>query len=380
MCGNLGPLPSVSDLTGGTDLTLSGTLEEARVKAFGERFLSALNEAAVIAMISLGHRTGLFDALSRTGSVTTHGLAAASGLQERYVREWLHALTVAKVVEIDEEGRFLLPPEHAAVLTRDGRENLAVFAQYLPLLGGVEDSIVDCFREGGGVPYERFGRFHQVMGEDSGQTVLAGLHEHILPLIPGAEAGLSRGIRVADFGCGRGLALIDLASRYPESEFTGFELSSHAVAFAEERVREQGVENVRFVEKDLSDFDETAEEEAYDLVFTFDAVHDQAKPAALLRGIARTLRTGGVYLMQDIHASTDVRGNMDHPMGPFLYSISVMHCMTVSLAQGGMGLGTMWGREQALTMLRDAGFGDVEIHRLDHDPQNDYYLIRKKVA
>jgi hypothetical protein len=105
-------------------------------------------------------------------------------------------------------------------------------------------------------------------------------------------------------------------------------------------------------------------------------VHDQAKPARLLRGIARTLETDGVYLMQDIHASSDVRGNFDHPVGPFLYTVSLMHCMTVSLAQGGDGLGTMWGRETARSMLREAGFGEVQIHQLAHDFQNDYYVVR----
>lgn len=378
MCGNIGPLPSISDVKERTSSL--DALDEARIGAFGERFLSALNEAATMTMISLGHRTGLFDSLSQSGPTTSQGLATASGLNERYVREWLHALTVAGVVEVDSKGRFHLPPEHAAVLTRDGRENLAVFAQYLPLLGGVEDDVVACFREGGGVPYERFNRFHQVMAEDSGQTVLAGLHDHILPLVPGIQERLIQGIRVADFGCGRGLALMELAEYYPDSDFTGFDLSADAVAFANGLAKDRKLGNVRFVRRDLSDFDRTADENAYDLVFTFDAVHDQAHPDALLRGIARTLRPEGFYLMQDIHASTDVRGNMDHPLGPFLYSISVMHCMTVSLAQGGMGLGTMWGREKALGMLEAAGFGEVKIHRLDHDPQNDYYVIKMKAA
>lgn len=134
--------------------------------------------------------------------------------------------------------------------------------------------------------------------------------------------------------------------------------------------------NVRFEVRDLTDFDETAELSKYDLVTTFDAVHDQAKPARLLRGIARTLKPDGVYLMQDIHASSDVAGNRDHPLGPFLYTVSLMHCMTVSLAQGGDGLGTMWGRERALRMLREAGFGEVSIHQLPHDFMNDYYVVQ----
>lgn len=119
-----------------------------------------------------------------------------------------------------------------------------------------------------------------------------------------------------------------------------------------------------------------AEPEAFDLVTTFDAVHDQPKPMALLRGIRRTLRAGGVYLMQDIAGHTDVDGNRDHPLGTFLYAISTFHCMTVSLAQGGDGLGTLWGEELAGQMLREAGFGSVEVHHLPHDPRNAYTVVR----
>ncbi|HEX7049935.1 MAG TPA: class I SAM-dependent methyltransferase [Longimicrobiales bacterium] len=350
--------------------------DAARAEAFGERMVGAFNEAAVLFMISIGHRLGLFDALAERGAVTSDALAEATGLQERYVREWLSALAVGRVIELDDAGRFRLPPEHAALLTRSAPENLAVVAQYFAVLGGVEDELVRCFREGGGVPYERYNRFHEVMAEDSGQTVLAALHDRILPLVPGLTDRLAAGIRVADLGCGRGRALLDLAARYPASAFVGMDLSAEAIAWARAQAEAAGLGNVTFEARDLSDFDETAEPAAFDLVTTFDAVHDQARPAALLRGIARTLRPDGVYLMQDIRASSDLRGNLDHPLGALLYTISCMHCMTVSLAQGGEGLGTMWGRERAQAMLREAGFTDVVVHQLEHDIMNDYYVAR----
>lgn len=233
-----------------------------------------------------------------------------------------------------------------------------------------------CFREGGGVPYERYGRFHEVMAEDSAQTVLAVLHSHILPLVPGLTERLARGIDVLDLGCGRGLALLDLAARYPESRLTGYDLSAEAIGFARDEARARGLANVRFEPRDLSDFDVAAEPEAFDFVTTFDAIHDQARPAAVLRGIARTLRPDGVYLMQDIRASSHVHENLEHPLGTFLYTVSCAHCMTVSLAQGGEGLGTMWGRQKAGELLRAAGFTRIEIHELPHDLQNDYYVIR----
>ena len=127
----------------------------------------------------------------------------------------------------------------------------------------------------------------------------------------------------------------------------------------------------------MTRFDQDSVSEQFDLITTFDAVHDQAKPLALLKGIASALKPDGVYLMQDIHGSSHVHNNTDHPIGPLLYTISCMHCMTVSLAQGGDGLGAMWGQEKARELLTEAGFSDIKIHQLDHDFQNDYYVIQK---
>ena len=310
--------------------------------------------------------------------LTSAALAQRAGLVERYVREWLGALVVARVVEFDPEGEtYQLPPEHAALLTDRGAANLAVFAQYIPLLGTVEDEIVRCFHEGGGVPYARYGRFHEVMAEDSGQTVLPALFDHILPLAPGLTGRLESGIAVLDVGCGRGRALMLMAERYPKSRFTGYDLSADAVAWARERARQLGLDNVSFEARDLTDFDRSAEAAAFDFVTTFDAVHDQARPLSVLQGIFRTLRPGGVYLMQDIHASSHVNHNCEHPLGTLLYTISCMHCMSVSLAQGGEGLGAMWGREQAEELLRRSGFRSISVHQLAHDVQNDYYVMRK---
>lgn len=346
-----------------------------KAEAFADRLLGALNDSALCLMISVGHRTGLLDAMGGEDPATSREIADLSGLEERYVREWLGAVTTAGVVETDGEGRFWLPPEHAAFLTRDATpDNMAVFAQYVAVLGDVEDEIVECFRSGGGVGYERYPRFHEVMAEDSAQTVLSSLEDHILPLVPGLPEGLESGIRVLDAGCGRGRALRRMAERYPESEFVGLDLSEEAIGVARRDADERGLSNVEFRVRDLSDFGESAEPAAFDFVTTFDAVHDQARPLSLLRGIRRTLRDGGRYLMQDIRADSEVAGNLDHPIGPFLYTISCMHCMPVSLAQGGDGLGAMWGRQTALDYLERAGFSDVEIHHLDHDFQNSYYV------
>jgi SAM-dependent methyltransferase len=357
---------------------MTTTFDSERAEAFAGRMLDMLNGGALMVMASVGHRTGLFDSLAELDGPTSHELADAAGLDERYVREWLGAMTSGRVVELDPEtGRYALPPEHAAWLTRAAApDNLAVTAQWIPTLSAVEDDIVACFRDGGGVPYERFHRFHDVMAEESAQTVLSVLFSHILPLVPGMADALEHGASVLDLGCGRGRALVLLAERYPASAFVGYDLSADAIAFARRLADESGLGNVSFEQRDLSTFDVDAEPASFDYVVTFDAVHDQAKPLAMLKGIRRALRDQGTYLMQDIQGSSHHHENLDHPGGPLMYTISTMHCMTVSLAQGGDGLGAMWGEERARELLAEAGFSSVDVHLLEHDPFNAYFVVR----
>ena len=353
-------------------------LDQAKAAAFEGRLVEALNAGALSLMVSVGHRTRLFDAMAELPPATSIEIARAAQLQERYVREWLGAMVAAGVVEYDAPSQtYRLPQEHAACLTRAAEpSNFAVFAQYIPLLGSVEDDVVRCFGEGGGVPYGRYARFHEVMAEDSGQTVLPVLRDHILPLVPGLIERLEVGIRVLDVGCGRGRALNLMAGWFPKSRFVGLDLSDDASAFGREEAERRGNSNVVFCARDLSRFDEEAERSAFDLVTTFDAVHDQANPRAVLRGIRLSLAPDGVYLAQDIKGSSHVQLNREHPVGTLLYTISCMHCMTVSLAQNGEGLGAMWGREKAEELMREAGFRSIEVHELPHDFQNYYYVCR----
>lgn len=355
---------------------LCKTPDPATVDAFGGRLLSILNDAGLALMISIGHRTGLFDVMSTLAPADSATIAGVGNLNERYVREWLGAMTVGRIVVHDPvAGTYHLPPEHAALLTRAAApNNMAAFMQYPAVLGQVENQIVDCFRQGGGVPYSEFKRFHEVMAEDSGQTIVAALFDHVLPLVPDLVRQLDRGIDVLDLGCGRGIALAALARRFPRSRFLGVDFSEEAIAWARAQVEQDCLNNLRYEVRDAATIDY---ENAFDFITTFDAVHDQGHPDRVLANIARALRPDGVYLMQDIHASSSHHGDMDHPAGPLLYTVSTMHCMTVSLAMGGMGLGTMWGRGTAQRMLREAGFKKVRIQRLAHDFQNDYYIIQK---
>lgn len=350
------------------------------VDQFADQLLGMLNQGALALMVSIGHRTGLFDAMAELSSATIDEIATHTGLDRRYITEWLGAMVTGTLLIYDPESRrYHLPENHAALLTRSSApDNIAVFAQYISVLGQVEDRIVECFRNGGGVGYEHYPRFHEVMAEDSGQTVLAALDEHILPLIDYLIDDLNNGIRVLDIGCGRGRALLHLAKRFPNSHFTGYELSEEALSDARQQARAYDVRNISFEQRDLTGFSADATADAFDLVTAFDAIHDQIDPQSVLDGIHRTLTPGGTFLMQDIRASTQLENNLNHPIAPLLYTISTMHCMTVSLAGQGAGLGTMWGEELALKMLEKAGFQQIAVHCLEHDFQNNFYVMRKR--
>jgi 2-polyprenyl-3-methyl-5-hydroxy-6-metoxy-1,4-benzoquinol methylase len=155
------------------------------------------------------------------------------------------------------------------------------------------------------------------------------------------------------------------------------DLSLEVTVYARTEAAHRGLQNIEFITVDLSDFDVTAEAERFDFITTFDAVHDQARPLNVLKGIHQALKSDGVYLMQDIKGSSYVHNNITHPIGTFLYTVSCMHCMTVSLAQGGDGLGAMWGEEKTREYLQRAGFHSVETHELAHDIQNNWYVVRK---
>jgi ubiquinone/menaquinone biosynthesis C-methylase UbiE len=350
--------------------------DQARVDAFAKQMLGILNSAALSLMISIGHKTGLFDAMADLPPSNSEQIAKAAGLHERYVREWLAAMVTGGIVEYDPiQSTYTLPSEHTALLTRKaGPSNLAVMQQYIVSLANVQDDIIDCFHNGGGVPYSSFPGFQQLMAESSADGLDARLIQVILPLVPDLVERLQLGIDVADIGCGSGHAINLMAKACPNSRFEGFDFSEEGIASASEEARRLGLTNARFEVKDVSVLDITEE---YDLITAFDTIHDQARPMQVLKGIERALRPGGTFLMVDTSGSSNLEENMKHPLGPFLYTVSCNHCMTVSLALNGEGLGTMWGEQKARQMLHEAGFTLQDVKRVKGDISNNYYISFK---
>jgi SAM-dependent methyltransferase len=265
-------------------------------------------------MVSVGHRCGLFDVMAGMDWADSATIAAVAGRHERYVREWLGAMTTGQIVDYDPGSRrYRLPPEHAASMTRAaGPGNLASYAQFVAMLGKVEDGIVASFRDGGGVPYSQFPEFQRLMAEDSGMIFDATLLDIVLPLVPGLPARLVQGIDVV--GCGSGHAINLMAEAYPTSRFVGFDFSAEGVAAGGAEATAKGLSNARFEVRDVATLGGSPD---YDLVTTFDSVHDQADPARVLRGIFEMLRPGGTYLCVDVQASSDLADNVDHPSAHF---------------------------------------------------------------
>jgi ubiquinone/menaquinone biosynthesis C-methylase UbiE len=329
---------------------------------------------ALTLMIDVGHKTGLFEAAAQ-GPATSAELAERAGLQERYVREWLGSVTTGGIMQYEPATQtYTLPAEHAFFLTGNSSMNMAVLASMLSHLGKHVNSVVEAFSTGGGVPYSEFRpEFTSVMDEMGRRRYDELLVGGYLPVAEGLVERLESGARVADVGCGTGHCLNLMAAAFPQSTFVGFDIAEDAIELARKEAESLGLDNVTF---EVADAAALQLEAPFDVLFAFDAIHDQVDPAAVLANIRRGLADDGLFFMVDIKASSNLEENLDHPFAPVMYATSTLHCMTVSLAHHGAGLGNMWGRQVAERMLHDAGFENVEVHDLELDPVNYVYVAR----
>lgn len=362
-----------------TDQTTTPTpeheLDESLVEEFAEQLFGFYTGGMLTYLVDIGHRTGLFGAA--TGAPATSAeLADRAGLHERYVREWLGAMVTGGVVDYDPEaGMYHLPAERAACLTGGGANNLAPFALLNTHLAKHVGAVTRAFREGGGVPYEEFRpEFTDVMDGLNRGGLDEALLSQWLDLAPGVRERLTTGARVADVGCGTGHAVVLLAQAFPASTFVGYDIAEDAIARARREASEAGVDNARFEVRDAATL---TVDEPFDIVFVFDAIHDQVAPAQVLRNIHDMLSAEGRFLAFEPHASSNLEDNVAHPLAPFLYSISTLHCLTISLAHDGAGLGTVWGEQKATQMLLDAGFSEVDVRDVPNEPVNALYVARR---
>lgn len=354
--------------------TTEVTADPAKVEEFAGRLMSVFTGSMLTYMIDLGHRTGLL-AAAADGPATSDELADRAGLTERYVREWLGAMVTGGIVEYDPPSTsYSLPPERAVCLT-DGPMNMAPWAGMATHLGKHVHQVARVFREGGGVPYAEYRpEFTDVM-DAMGREVIDGLLiGAYLPLVPGLAEQLAAGARVADVACGTGHALVVLARAFPASTFVGFDLDEGAIARARAEAAGAGLANVRFEVRDAARLEVDV---PFDIAFVFDAIHDQVDPTAVLARIHAALVDGGHFVMTEPHGADNLEDNIANPMAPILYACSTLHCLTVSLAHDGAGIGTVFGEQLARQMLTDAGFVDIQLHPAPGDPVNAVYVTRR---
>lgn len=362
-------------------------LAAERRAEFSKKMTDILNYAALNLALAVGYRTGLLDVMDEINTPSTaSAIAEKSGLNGRYVREWLSVMVCGKIVELTVDGSgeelFLLPSEHGDLITRrSGNSNLGVYTQEIPLLTQCAfDGVVERFSSGKGIAYENYPQFQNFMSQ-----LADAKHRQVLvdQFLPSVDQGrliekMKTGIRVCDLGCAEGIALMLMAESFPESEFVGIDISGDAIQKAAAASARLKLKNIRFHNLDAATLSaDQAHRETFDYVTAFDAIHDQRRPLEALKGIYSILKPGGIFSMIDIAAGSRLADNMNHSMGPFLYTVSLMHCMPVGLMEGGSGLGMMWGRQRAEKMLEEAGFETIQICEIPGDPFNDHYLCRK---
>jgi SAM-dependent methyltransferase len=361
-----------------TDVTNTNTesavseIDEQAIGDFAGRLMGMFTSCMLTYMVDIGHRTKLFDAAAE-GPCTSDELAARAGLEERYVREWLGAMATSGIVDYDAAtATFTLPPAHAICLTGTGATNMAPFSQLNTHLAKHVASVATAFREGGGVPYSEYRpEFTDVMDGMGRGTYDALLIDAYVPLVPGLAAQLTTGARVADVACGTGHALVLLAEAFPASTFIGYDLDDEAVERGRSEAAERGLSNVTF---EVCDVAGLRVDEPFDVVFVFDALHDQADPTGVLARIHGALVPGGTLVMKEPRVSSNLEDNIGNPAAPLVYSVSTLHCMTVSLAHGGAGLGTAFGEQVARRLIAEAGFVDLVVHEAPGDPIDAVYV------
>jgi 2-polyprenyl-3-methyl-5-hydroxy-6-metoxy-1,4-benzoquinol methylase len=330
-------------------------LDQQKLESFVERVVLDVGTAMRGGLLYIGDRLGLFASLAQAGPVTAAELAEKTGLSERYLREWLGSMATAEYVEHDgDAGTYYLPPEHALPL---GEEDFPFFTggflQMIVPAVSVAPKVAKAFRTGKGVAQDQY---LPDMYEAIERATAPWYKHHLvptwLPALDGVTDKLERGGSVCDVGCGGGLAAITIAKAFPRAQVHGYDVHQGSIENARARADAEGVgDRVSFEVRDGGELPEGA----FDLVTTFDVVHDSVDPVGLIASIRSSLREDGTFLMLEMNASEDVEQNRN-PLGKLLYNVSTLYCMTTSLAHDGAGIGACMGEPKARELAFAAGY------------------------
>jgi 2-polyprenyl-3-methyl-5-hydroxy-6-metoxy-1,4-benzoquinol methylase len=359
---------------------------EDRIRLFSFQVFSKLEGAVTAGMIHLGDLLGLYRALADAPQpLTSVELAAATGLQERWVREWAANQAAAQIITIDTDHKALGGGEIRFGLSEEGRAVLATpdhpafgmgMFHRLPQTMRALEHMPESFRSGVGLDYDSHGPEGAVGIERSFEPWNnAHLIPTVLPAIQGLTERLRSGITVVDIGCGAGGAAILMAKEFPLSQIHGYDISRYALGRAEQKKADAQVANVHFHDPRQEPL---PSHHSVDLVTTFDCIHDMTDPAGMMAAIHAALKPDGVWLLVDIKAHDTIEENIArNPVASLMYGISVLSCMSSALSEsGGAGLGTLGlSASRAEQMAREAGFASFSALPVQHSV-NAFYEIR----
>lgn len=334
-------------------------MDQQRMKAFAGRVFADMAGAMTAGMGYLGVKTGLFRAMAGRGPLRLEQVVAASGLQPRYVEEWLNGMVAAGYLDHDPDGAtFELPDEHAFLVASEGSDHfMGGLFEFAPVLLQVAPRVAEAFRTGGGVPFAHYGPD----GVAALDAINRGQYEHRLAgdwlaALPEVTARLAAGGRVLDVGCGVGRVSLALARAFPHAEIVGLDPDAGSIERAVSLALEAGLqERVRFVAATTAEIEPGP---GFDLVTACDCVHDFTAPHQTLGQIRGLLKPDGVLFIVEPKVADDLQQNR-HPVATMFYGFSLFHCMTQSLADGGPGLGTCLGPARLQALLAEAGFSRV---------------------
>jgi len=341
---------------------------------FVGKFAGDLGAVVAAGNVVLGDRLGLYRCLAADGPATGAELAARTATDERYVSEWLAGQAAGGYVSYDEAGgRYDLSPEQALALA-DPNGPVSVPGALTLALGAVANvpAMTEAFRTGAGVGW------HEQNADVHGgceQFFRAGYAAHLvadwLPALDGVVAKLTAGARVADVGCGLGASAVLLAQAFPASRVDGSDYHEGSIALATKRAADAGVtDRVTFAAATAQTFTGTG----YDLVATFDCLHDMGDPASAARHIRQALAPDGTWLIVEPMAADTVAGNLN-PVGRVYYNFSTLLCLPNARSQsGGYALGAQAGEAAIRSVVLDAGFGSFR--RAAETPFNLVYEAR----
>lgn len=350
-------------------------MDKTKVQQFMMKVVQDIGASVAAGLVFIGDRVGLFRAMAGAGPLRTDEVVATTGLQARYVEEWLAGMVAAGYLTYDAAAQtYTLPDEHAYFLASEGTDHfLGGLFRGMPRLLGTAPQVATAFEQGGGVAFQDYGEeFPAIIDHMNRGQYEHRLVQSWLPTMPEVVQRLQQGGSALDIGCGTGTVPLLLAQAFPQARVAGVDIDQRSIALARERARDAGLSHrVRFI---LSSAKWLSDTPQYDFISTFDCVHDLVDPLGTLKRIRQLLAPGGTYLMVEPKVADRLEDNVN-PIAAMMYGFSVLHCLTQSLAHDGAGLGACWGEAKARELAHEAGFTHFE--RLDiRNPMQSFYELK----